>query len=78
MFLQANILTRSTRNTWSKTQSRILVIHLLTKARTVCIGYKHIVGEAVVKPVRKVEELGKKQFYDYVEKRLKQKKERSL
>ena len=28
-----------------------------------------------MKPVRKVEELGKKQFYDNVEKRLKQKSE---
>ena len=38
---------------------------------------KHIVGEAVVKTVRKVGELGKKQFYDYAEKRVKQKTERS-
>ena len=34
---------------------------------------KHIVGEAVVKPVREVENWERKQFYDYVEKGLSRK-----
>ena len=47
-----------------------LVIHVLTKARTVCIVYKIHYREAVVKPVRTAQELVKKQFDDYVEKSL--------
>ena len=43
------------------------------KSQDCVLDTKHIVGEAVAKSVTKVEELGKKQFYDYVEKRLKQK-----
>ena len=46
----------------------ILVKQLLTKARTVCIGYKKHCREAVVKPVRTAHELGKNQFDDFVEK----------
>ena len=39
---------------------------------------KHIKREAVVKPVITVQELGKKQFDDYVEKKLDQKTDPSL
>ena len=38
---------------------------------------KHIVREAVVKPLRTVQELGKKQFDEHVEKRVEQKTEPS-
>ena len=42
------------------------------------LDIKHIVGESVVKRVEIFEELGKKEFYDYVEKRLQQKTEFGL
>ena len=43
-----------------------------------CIGYKTHCRGAVVKPVRKFGELGNKQFYDNVYKRLEQKTVRSV
>ena len=51
----------------------ILVIYLLTKAWTVCFGYKTRCMGSCCKVSEKVKELGKKQFDDFAEKRLQQK-----
>ena len=53
-------------------------LNCLQKPVLCVLDTKHIIREAVVKPVITVQELGNKQFDDYDEKRLDQKTDPSL
>ena len=50
----------------------------LQKPALCVLDTEHIIREAVVKPLITVQELGNKQFDDYIEKRLDQKTDLSL